>query len=773
MTTAQRSAWMSVTALLTAAAVAPLANAADTPRDMQVLQEIIVTATKRSERLQDVPISISAITGDDILARGFTNYADYLNSVPGVYFQDLGAGAGTIRIRGISASEGGVPSTTATYFGETVTSVLTNHGGKPNLRLVDIDRVEVLRGPQGTLFGASALAGVVRVIPKAPNLKDFEADVGVRGFTTAHSSDPSYHAEAAVNIPLVTDKLALRVVGYQDELAGFIDNRFAGQPEIDWSSGFGLPDGTLVSPAIAPLTRRDINSQDTWGARGTLKWQATDRLSFELMHATQDVTVDSEETTLPAAGDYEQSRGLDAFEDGGNGERLDINSLVVSYDWDTVSLLSASSWTEMKRFSKQDIAFLAAASGLPPLPWGLHDRSEGEVFTQEVRLQSRGDQPLQWLVGAYYLDQEAKFSQFVPDFSCPACLGEVIRGQSFELDAPLSKFYANEQKSIFAQVSYDVSERWTVGVGARYLEDDITDFDIAADGFLIRGTEPGPTTPEPPQSGHVAEINPSAYVRFEPSDTTTFYVQAARGFRSGVVNPLIADTCLEQAEALGAKDFTDPDTLWNYEVGAKSQVADGRVSINGALYRQKWEGVQLGVTLQCGFSQILNAGDATSDGAELEVVAQPTDAWRFNVAMSVNNTEFDTVVRESGFVRGERLPDVPKVNGSAGVQYNFDLGGSAWTAFFRADYVYVGNVRAKFPTPTEEDPFAAVVITQDAFDTANARLSFHRGALGLDLFGNNLFDERGVVGLTQPQFGGNQNIIRPREIGVELRYSFE
>ena len=230
---------MSVTALLTAAAVAPLANAADTPRDMQVLQEIIVTATKRSERLQDVPISISAITGDDILARGFTNYADYLNSVPGVYFQDLGAGAGTIRIRGISASEGGVPSTTATYFGETVTSVLTNHGGKPNLRLVDIDRVEVLRGPQGTLFGASALAGVVRVIPKAPNLKDFEADVGVRGFTTAHSSDASYHAEAAVNIPLVTDKLALRVVGYQDELAGFIDNRFAGQPEIDWSGGLG------------------------------------------------------------------------------------------------------------------------------------------------------------------------------------------------------------------------------------------------------------------------------------------------------------------------------------------------------------------------------------------------------------------------------------------------------------------------------------------------------------------------------------------------------
>src|ERR1044072_6147789 len=219
MTAVHRSTWLPFTALLTTAVVAPLANAADTPRDMQVLQEIIVTATKRSERLQDVPISMSAITSEDITARGFTNYADYLNSVPGVYFQDLGAGHGTVRIRGISASEGGVPSTTATYFGETVTSVLTNQGGKPNLRLVDIDRVEVLRGPQGTLFGASALAGVVRVLPNAPNLQEFEGDVGVRGFTTAHSDDQSYHVEGTINLPLVTDKLALRVVGYKDDVA--------------------------------------------------------------------------------------------------------------------------------------------------------------------------------------------------------------------------------------------------------------------------------------------------------------------------------------------------------------------------------------------------------------------------------------------------------------------------------------------------------------------------------------------------------------------------
>src|SRR4029453_18726202 len=187
-------------------------------------------------------------------------------------------------------------------------------------------------------------------------------------------------------------------------------------PEIDWSGALGLPAGSLVNPAIAPFTRKDINSEDTWGARGTLTWQATDRLSFELLHTTQDVQVNSEQLTDPAAGDYNQDRSLDAFEDGGNGERLQINTLVINYDWDAVSLISASSWTEMKRFSNQDIPFLAEGALGLPLPWGLHDTSEGEVFTQEVRLQSRGDQPLQWLLGAHHLPPAAEFFHFSPRY---------------------------------------------------------------------------------------------------------------------------------------------------------------------------------------------------------------------------------------------------------------------------------------------------------------------------------------------------------------------
>ena len=409
---------------------------------------------------------------------------------------------------------------------------------------------------------------------------------------------------------------------------------------------------------------------------------------------------------------------------------------------------------------------------MPPLPWGLHDYSEGELFTQEVRLQSRGDQPLQWIVGAYYLDQEAKFSQFVPDYSCPACLGQVARGQNFELDAPLAKFYENEQKSIFAQVSYDITEQWTVGrrrslPGRRH--------------HRLRhrgGRLPDPRhRAGPHDSGAAAErsrvLRSILPLTCASSRATrmTLYAQAAKGFRSGVVNPLIADTCQEQAQALGAKEFTDPDTLWNYELGAKSQLADGRLAINGAVYRQKWEGVQLGVTLECGFSQVLNAGDATSDGVELELVAQPVDAWRFNLSVLRSTTPSST----TSYPESRLPPRRASARGAEGQRQRrraVQLQPGQHLVGIRAR-----GLRARRRSSREvPDAGPGGLQRHRSRRTPSTRRicasSFQRGPLGLDLFGNNLFDERGVVNTGQPSFGSRENITRPREVGVELRYSF-
>src|ERR1700722_6290236 len=260
-----------------------------------------VTANKGSEALQDVPVAVTAITSQEIEARGFTNYSDYVNTVPNMYVQDEGPGQEQIYIRGLVAS-GGAGFPVATYFGEAVTSVLSNNGGFSNLHLVDIDRVEVLRGPQGTLFGANSLAGVLRVVPNAPDLNDFQVNIDARGWSTAHSDNGSEHFEGVINIPIISDRLAARLVAYQDHIAGFLDNVVPAAAPFDYSAGFGAPAGTLVIPGHAAFTRKDINTEDTWGARGAVTWKPTDSLHLDLSYAAQEVRLNSEAGRKPAFG---------------------------------------------------------------------------------------------------------------------------------------------------------------------------------------------------------------------------------------------------------------------------------------------------------------------------------------------------------------------------------------------------------------------------------------------------------------------------------------
>lgn len=261
--------WAGRVSLCTAAIIwipAALAQeSTDDKGDPIRLEEVVVTATKRSEVLQDVPVAVTAITAEQIAARGFTNYSDYINTVPNMYVADEGPGQTQIYIRGLVAT-GGAGFPVATYFGEAVTSVLSNNGGFSNLHLVDINRVEVLRGPQGTLFGANSLAGVVRVVPNAPDLNDFQVNVAARGWSTAHSDDGSEHFEGVINVPIINDQLAARLVAYQDHIAGYINNVVPAAAPNDYSAAFGAPPGSLVIPGMPPLRAR-TSTRRTSGVR--------------------------------------------------------------------------------------------------------------------------------------------------------------------------------------------------------------------------------------------------------------------------------------------------------------------------------------------------------------------------------------------------------------------------------------------------------------------------------------------------------------------------
>jgi iron complex outermembrane receptor protein len=731
------------------------------------LEEVVVTATKRSEVLQDVPVAVTAITAAEIEARGFTNYSDYINTVPNMYMQDLGPGQTQIYIRGLVA-QGGAGFPVATYFGEAVTSVLTNNGGFANLRLVDIDRVEVLRGPQGTLFGANSLAGVLRVIPNAPNLNDFQVNVAARGWSTAHSGDGSEHFEGVINVPIINDQLAARLVAYQDHIAGYIDNVVPAAAPVDYSAGFGAPPGTLVIPGHTAFTRKDINSEDTWGARGAITWKPTDELHVDLSYAAQEVRLNSQASTQPAYGDYVVQRPLDLYSRGEDLEEERIGQFVVGYDWSAVSLTSATSYTRLERYADQDISYLAVNNGLGNQLWPLLDRSKGYSFTQEVRAQSRGDGPFQWLAGYFYLNTSNDLGQSVPDYSCPTCLPEVLAGQSFALETTGNEISEKQkQQSVFAEASYSFTPQWALGVGGRYLRDYVESFGTAATGFLGGGT----MAAAPPVGGINSIFNPSAYIRFKANENATYYLQAARGFRSGAPNQLLSydpnGPCGATAKVDGIAPLTNPDTLWTYELGLKSAWADQRIETNIALFHQTWEGVQLPATQPCGFNGIVNGGDASGNGAELEMTARLTRAWSANLTASYVYNKFNSVTPGVGYSIGERVPGAPEENASAGLQYNFSFPGN-WNGYARADYSYVGDVHYVFGVGT-----TAATYLQGGYGQANLRLSVQRQQLGVDLYTRNLTDKRAAEASGDPTQGGYTYMLRPREIGVEVRYSFD
>jgi iron complex outermembrane recepter protein len=752
--------------LLVAAAQAQ--TSADSVHAPVSLEEVVVTATKRAETLIDVPVAVTAITMDQLQARGFNDYADYLNTIPNVWMQDIGPGQTQLYIRGLVA-QGGSGFPVATYFGEAVTSVVTNNGGFADLRLVDIERVEVLRGPQGTLFGANSLAGVLRIVPAAPNLAQVQLNSDIRGWATAHSDGFSGHAEGVFNLPIVTDQLGVRLVAYKDHIAGYIDNVVPATNPVDYSASLGAPYGTLLIPGHAAFTRKDINSEDVWGARLGVTWKPTDTLRLDLNYTQQGVRLNSEPPVQQTFGDYNVQRPLDQFERGKSSEDERIGTFVVNYDWARGTLTSATSYTDMRRFASQDISWLAVSVGLGAQLWALQDRSKGTEFTQEIRVQSRGSAPLQWLAGYFYSNSQNNLGQNVPDYSCPTCLPEVLAGQNFALRTAGTPINAKQkQNSVFGDVSYDVSPHWTIGGGGRYLKDYIEAFALPGDGILGGG----PATATGPNGGGVTSIfNPSAYIRFKPNSDIMYYLQAARGFRSGTANQSLSfdpnGPCAASAAELGVGPLSAPDKLWTYEAGLKSRWLDNRMATNLAVFHQKWDGVQLGTSQACGFQAVVNGGDASGNGAELEVNTQIAPALSANLSASWVHNKFDRVVPGLGYSDGDRVPGAPEENLSAGLQYDFELN-SRWKGYARGDYVYVGNVHYQFGQGGGSESFV-----QGGYGQGNVRLALRRDTLSIELFGRNITDRRAAEATGDPASGGYTYLIRPREVGLELRYSFE
>ena len=734
-----------------------------------VLEEIVVTATKRSASVQDVPLAVSAISAEQIEARGFREFSDYLNTLPSVHIEDTGPARNSIKIRGISTGEFGSPPTVATYFGEVPTTATGQQiNGNANPRLVDMERVEVLRGPQGTLFGANALAGAVRLIPAAPDPEGVDVSVSGSWSQTAHGDDDNTRFEGMLNLPLVEDQLALRVVAYDYQLSGFVDNQFPGNPEFDLSAIFGFvfvgapfPPGTIVSPGVPAATAKDVNEEETSGGRVSLLWQPSDQLDVQFIYVDQNTSMHPGSNDIDSSiGEYANSHGIDHFQKQELGDDLNIANLVIDYSFGDFSIISSTSYTERDLVQRRDASTFPVLNFGVYFPWGLNDRQEDEILTQEVRLQSEGDGAFGWLLGGFYSKHEQSSAQSLIDHACPACLSYTFFGPGGPLFESAKEF-DEEQLAFFGEITYALSDAWEIGAGLRYFDADLK-FSESQVGLIAESPVPLLDAGD----ASTDEINPKFQLSYAPNDAFLGYVQAAQGFRAGVINETVpAGPCGAELAELGDLSLTKPDTLWNYELGGKWTLGNGRTTLNAAVYRTDWKDVQTTLQLLCGFTPIVNAGAATGEGVEVEFTALLTDNLRVDFAASLSDTEFDDVDPRSGFASGARVPGSPKENLSIGIQYDYALNRD-WGGYLRLDYNYVGDVLSAAEAGT------GASVRLDSYNVLNLRAAIGQEQFQAEFFVRNATDARGVLSSTAPTsvLGLQEFIIRPREIGVQLKY---
>ncbi|MDB9952701.1 TonB-dependent receptor [Porticoccaceae bacterium] len=722
------------------------------------IDEIIVTATKRNTSLQDTAMAISALSGDTIVKRGLVGMDDYLRTLPGISMQDRGAGQNSVVIRGLSGDPQTQAGSAGIYFGETPLSGFhsastVGDAGNLDIKLVDIERIEVLRGPQGTLYGSDSMAGTVRAIPVAPNLEKMEGSLATRFSQTGEKGGDNTMVQAVLNIPLIEDKLAVRAVAYQFDNSGYIENVAVSQP----LPGLARTTGNFGGVAA---DRDDVGNDQYTGFRLTTLWQPTDELDVTLSYLQQDIAQDGyPEVSLNLDGDYQQRR-INTGVGGSSYELLesdvDITSLVINYDLGWGALTSASSWVDYASRVETDLTFFSvifefAFPDFVDRPYASHNSLDAETFTQEVRLVSNLDGPFQYVAGFYYSDKEEDLD-----------LAHSWTG-AIALDPGIFIQYTTgqrglEQTSFFGELSYELSDQLTATVGGRhydYTRTVDTEYELAT-LFTI------PNLSDIEDQGQLYKANLS----YTPTEDMLIYTQWSEGYRPGSA---LGENPGCTAAGIPTPDKLNPDTTENIELGFKSSFADNRITFNAALYRINWENIPVIVNLAPNCSQSLNAGEAKSEGVEIELQAQLSENLRTDLSASYGEA---TLVGDSNIGNdGDNLPGSADFNLSLAVQYDFMLANH--DSFARIDYTYISEYFSTFSgsessaTPTPSGDFGQI----------NLKAGIQFDQISLDLFVNNATNDDGLTwvdNVTALVGGGEINAIRirPRTVGLNLSYEF-
>lgn len=742
--------------------------------------EIVVTATRREQTLSTVPLSVVATDQTMLDKQSVRSADDLMRLTPSITFgqssQFYGTGQSNISIRGIQSTSG-IP-TTGVYIDDT--PIQTRTGVSPSLtnaypQIFDLDRVEVLRGPQGTLFGTGSLGGAVRFITPEPVLSGTKV-YGRAEVASTERGGISYEAGMAGGTALVEDRLGFRASVWHRHDAGYIDR---------------------LDRVTRQVTERDINSSDSYAARLAFGWKPTETILITPSLFFQKTTID--DSSLVDINSSDASRN--DFRNGlfsrpeSHKDRFWLPALKAEIDFDGFSLISNTSYITRKTSTASDddtlnLAIFAEYYDPAPPPGFennfafTNNRTSQKGFTQELRLQNTSDGRFNWVVGAFYsrstvtdnfggantklLDTVnfglANFG--VPPASSVTELFGVEPYQGLYVVYQDSR-YLDIQKSVFAQVDYEIVPRLTLTAGARYTHAtfNLRNF-VAGPLYASDGIDVSMKTTSKP-------LTPKFGLSFQADRNNLFYANAAKGVRGSGVAEAAGIRCINDGIAIGfdpmALRTIDPDSLWSYEVGSKNTLAGGRIALDVSAYRVNWKNVQSTLTLpECQVHSTFNFGSAKIDGFDLALSARPVDGLTLSGAVSYINARYTTELRNTSDEvirrRGEPL-DVSPWSIHLSAQYDFTV--SARDAYVRSDFTY--SAHDDTPLDLTSPLVDPGIQRRPAASQLDMRAGVRFNDLELSVFATNLLNAHPWLGqvhstLADPNL--RSMTFRPRTIGL-------
>ena len=788
-------------------------------------EAVVVTAGRTEEPLQQVSMSISAVTGADIERRGIANLTELSRWTPGLTVIDQGArGSNAIIARGLNTDSLNGSEFTGNNYNNGVATYLGDIPLAIDLRLHDIERVEVLLGPQGTLYGAGTLSGAVRYLPRRPNTEQRTFEVRGDLFALAHGGALGSDAGLTFNLPLVARRLALR---------GSID-RYANPGFIDYDyllrmPGVSEPEPDLTDPeavAVNLWSEPDANTEDTVSARFSLLWEVTPELSALFAYHLQDQQVGARQ--INHVRSFDTGRYVAAhryLEPNDRKNRLWNLELTWGPRWaEVTTAVGYSRYAAQGQRDQTDLLIQAfGIGGLLPGTFPALDRaraldpsvtvldltsqfrsfsaytredSREERFNLETRLVSTGDGPWRWVGGVFFnhYDSSGTSSEFAPGLTEFSGITPVLGGspvsepvEYYSLDSQ-----AIEERAVFGELSRDLAERWRVTVGGRWFG-----YRIETGSLTEFPYTPMYNSPFTDFGADDRGMLFKASVSYRVEEQTTIYFARSEGYRVGGGNnfrvctdeeiALLSDTdptndppqagCIYEAQAL-----IRPDITTNYELGMRRAWAAGRVTASGTVFHVDWEDIQ--VTGETPFSAqpiTLNGGGAVSRGVELAGSARLTNALRFRGSWSYTDallSQDSPGLLDGGAdaFEGDRLAGAPRQQGSLLASYAVLLGGDTALELLYG-YTYVGDVLTRIGLRAGGE-------TLPHYDLHNVSLALLKDDWTLTFYADNLLDEYAVTGVRQTPnlIGGTQdgfrsrryfaNVLAPRQAGVRVRYTF-